>query len=70
MPEAQPISRGRAVKILAGRFKGQTGEVSGYDTGRAGYLVKIRHEGYPEGHFHHERYSPKHLEVIPGESPD
>ena len=55
--------RDRAL-ITKGEYEGQAGDVSGYDPGTRKYTVKIRHEGWPENHYHHVRVRARHLEKM------
>jgi len=59
---------GERVRILTGEFQGQEGKIKmyGLDSGfkTLQYIVEIKHEGFPEPHYHHIKIEEKHLEKI------
>ncbi|MDD3983953.1 MAG: hypothetical protein PHU54_08440 [Candidatus Omnitrophica bacterium] len=56
---------GQRVVILSGTYKGQTGTVFAYLPVLANkYIIKIRHEGFPENHYHHVRVRSNNLKEV------
>jgi hypothetical protein len=51
-------------RIKEGDFKGQEGEVYGYQSFKNLYMIKIWHEGNPVGHYDHRWIPAAWLEKV------
>jgi len=58
---------GERVRILTGEFAGQEGKIF-FRLFEHQCVVEIKHEGFPEPHYHHIKIEEKHLEKINGKS--
>jgi len=62
--EKPKFAVGQPVRITNGEYKRQEGVIYQSATYTRRYLVKVRHEGFPEHHYHHIWFFEKSLEAI------